>query len=74
MTSFDELLVSFKNITDDILNTNGFECRKLFYNDVKYFITPQDIMKCLGYNIDKKKITFILNKLRKEDKYTINEL
>lgn len=73
MSLFNELLVGFKSITDDILNTNGFECRKLFYDNEIFYYT-RDIMKCLGYNGDKKKITFILKKLRKEDKYTINEL
>ena len=72
MALFDDL-VGFKSIIDGLLNTNGFECRKLFYND-EIFYCARDILKCLGYNGDKKKITFILNKLRREDKYTINEL
>ena len=73
MTSFNELAITFKNILDDLFNSNGFECRKLFYGD-EIFYCGKDILKCLGYGQDRKDVYKALSKLEECVKFTINEL
>ena len=71
--SFNELAISFKKIVDDLFSSQGFECRKLFYGD-EVFYCGRDILKCLGYSEDSRKVYESLSKLRSEDKFTINAL
>ncbi|QKE44472.1 putative Bro-N domain-containing protein [Yalta virus] len=73
MTSFNELAITFKNIIDDLFNSNNFECRKLVYGKDIYYC-GRDILKCLNYNEDKNAIKEVLLKLDKSDKFTIKEL
>ena len=70
MTSFNELAVTFRTIIDDLFNSNGFECRKLFYGKDIYYC-GRDILKCLNYNENTKRVANTLNKLRAEDKFSI---
>jgi prophage antirepressor-like protein len=71
--SLNELAISFKKIVDELFSSQGFECRKLFYGD-EVFYCGRDILKCLGYSEEKRKVYESLNKLREEDKFTIGEL
>jgi len=73
MTSFNELALAFRNIIDDLFNSNGFECRKLFYGD-EIFYCGRDILKCLNYSENGRDITKILLKINDKDKFTIGEL
>ena len=71
--SFNELAISFKKIVDDLFSSQGFECRRLVYGKNIYYC-GRDILKCLNYSEDKKVISKTLNKLRDEDKFTIDVL
>ena len=73
MTSFNELALAFRNIIDDLFNSNGFECRKLFYGD-EIFYCGRDILKCLNYGDERRSVREILSKINENDKFTIKEL
>lgn len=73
MSSLIDLSITFRNIIEELFRNNGFVCKKLIYGKDIYYCA-RDILKCLEYSEDNRKITQTLNKLRDEDKFTINDL
>lgn len=71
--SFNELAISFKKIVDELFSSQGFECRRLVYGKNIYYC-GRDILKCLNYSEEKSVIRRTLNKLREQDKFTIEFL
>lgn len=73
MISFKNIALEFKKIIDKSFSSNGFECRKLFYEKNVYYCAI-DVLKYLGYNEENGSLKKILETIDKKNKFTINEL
>lgn len=64
---------SLKKFFEELSSRNGFECKKLYYENDTYYCV-RDILKCLKYGDEKYDISKILKKLQHLDKFTIIQL
>lgn len=73
IVGFHSKPTSFKKIFEEILKNNGFECKKLYYENDTYYCV-RDILKCLKYGDESYDISIIIKKLKNLDKFTIDQL
>jgi prophage antirepressor-like protein len=76
--NMDSLSVQFIKILENLLEDNGFECKKMVFRNKKYnkneiYYYARDVLRCLNCT-DKAEASQILNRVEENNKFTISEL